>query len=80
MQMQLAHSFFSENTDLIVEHQLSGRVRFVEEVEVVQHRRVREHEVHDLMTKQSAQLSYDLNMLQKHVVKNLSAFKVENNI
>lgn len=64
MQMQLAHSFISVNTDLIVEHQLSGRVRFVEEVEVVQHRRVREHEVHDLMTKQSAQLSHDLNMLQ----------------
>ncbi len=52
-------------TDLIVEHQLSGRVRFVEEVEVVQHGRVREHEVHDLMAEQAAQLSHDLKAWKK---------------
>ena len=49
---------------LVVEHELSGGVGLVEEVEVVQHRGVGEHEVHDLMAKEAAQLSHDLK--QRH--------------
>ena len=49
---------------LIEEHELAGRVGLVEEVEVVEHRRVGEHEVHDLVPQEAAQLSDDLEAKQ----------------
>ncbi len=52
---------------LIVEHQLSGGVGLVEEVEVVEHGGVREHEVHDLVTKEATQLSHNLVSIKKKI-------------
>ncbi len=41
---------------LEVEEQLSGIVTLEQEVQVIQHGRIIEHVVHDLMTKQPAEL------------------------
>jgi hypothetical protein len=42
--------------DLVIEEELPGVVALEEKVQVVQHGRVVKHEVHDLMTEQSAKL------------------------
>ncbi len=45
-----------EQSYLVIEEELPGVIALEEEVQVVQHGRVVEHEVHDLMTQQSAEL------------------------
>ncbi len=49
------------HTHLIVEEKLPGVVALEEEVQMVQHGGVVEHEVHDLMTEQPTELQYKNN-------------------